>query len=104
MWAASHVLVILGDRETSYLCNHHVTVKGTLSVGARGTLNVGADLGDNGGTKGHVGHEVAVHDVDLGRVSGIVSCSSLQSPHVQPVGALGDGVRACLAQLREVGG
>jgi len=37
------------------------------------TVDVGADLGDDRGAKGHVGHEMAVHDVDLGCVSGIAS-------------------------------
>ena len=36
-----------------------------------GAVDVGADLGHDGGTEGHVGHKMAVHDVDLEAVSGM---------------------------------
>ena len=48
------------------LCNHHMTVKGPLSLCSRRTVDVGADLGHDGRAEGHVRHKVAVHDVDLG--------------------------------------
>lgn len=63
-----------------------MAVKGALAVGLGGTGNMGANLGHDGGTKGHVGDEVAVHDVD-----------------VQPVGSLGNLGRAFAAQGAEVG-
>lgn len=47
-------------------CDHHVAVKGAPAMGGGGALDVRADLGDDRGAKGHVGDEVAVHDVDLG--------------------------------------
>lgn len=46
-------------REGLYLCNHHVAVKGAPPVDGAGALDMGAHLGDNGGAKGHVWHEVA---------------------------------------------
>ena len=65
----------LWTMEGAYLCNHHVTIKGPFSVRSSRTVDMGADLGDDGSTKGHVGHEMAIHDVDLGCVSGIGSHS-----------------------------
>jgi hypothetical protein len=96
-----------GDRargETAYLCNHHMAVECTFPIRAGGSVNVGTNLGDDRGAEGHVGHKVAVHDVDLGRVSGIVSRSCLGRLYVKPIGALGDGVDACPSQFRKVGG
>lgn len=46
-----------------------------------------ADLGDDGGAKGDVGHEMAVHDVD-----------------VDPVAVVAHQVRAGIAQVGEVCG
>lgn len=73
---------------TTYLHDHHMAVKGALAgrVDVLGALDERADLGDDGGAKGHVGDEVAVHDVD-----------------VQPVRALLHLEGALLAQGREVG-
>lgn len=50
------------------LGNHHVAVKGAAAMSDSRTLDVGADLGDDRGAKGHVWDEVAVHDVYLERV------------------------------------
>jgi hypothetical protein len=58
-----------------YLSDHHVAVEGALSVGLGRLLDVWADLGDNGCSKGDVGDEMAVHNV-----------------HVQPVCSMADGV------------
>ena len=58
-----------------YLGDHHVAVEGALSVGFSGPLDVRTDLSDDGSAEGNVGHEVAVHDVD-----------------VQPVCSMADGV------------
>jgi hypothetical protein len=67
---------------------------------------VGANLGHDGGAKGHIGDEVAVHDVDLGATSAARARrrASGAAPYMKPVGALGHGVGTCLAQLSEVGG
>ena len=42
-----------------------MAIEGALPVRGCGALDMGPDLGHDGGTKGHVGHEVAVHDVDV---------------------------------------
>lgn len=55
-----------------YLCDHHMAVKGALAMGGSGAVNVGANLGDDGSAEGHVWHEMAIHDVDLEAVSGMV--------------------------------
>lgn len=60
-----------------YLCNHHVAIKGSLSVGAIGTFNMCTELGDYRGAKGHIRDEMSVHDIDLGNISGrSMGCSS----------------------------
>lgn len=64
----------------AYLSDHHVAVKGALAKSIGGPVDMGADLGDNGSSKGNVGHKVTVHDIDM-----------------QPVCALPDGVGACFA-------
>ena len=50
-------------------CNHHVTVKCPLSVSGGRSVDVAADLRYDWGAKGHIGHKVAVHDIDLGGTS-----------------------------------
>ena len=57
-----------------------MAVEGAAGEGAGGAGDMGSDLTDDGGTEGDVGHEVAVHYVD-----------------VQPVGAVGHGVGAGFA-------
>lgn len=42
------------------LGNHHVAVKGSSTVGAGRLLDVGSNLGDDGGAKGDVGDEMAI--------------------------------------------
>jgi hypothetical protein len=89
-----------------YLCYHHVAIKGASAVGASGTVDVRADLGDDWGSKGHVGDEVAIHDVYLGRVSRLLRLVGLTrqaESYVKPVSTLADGIRACSSQLCEVG-
>lgn len=71
--------------QAAYLGDHHVTVKGALAVRRRGSVDVGADLGHDGRAECHVGHKVAVHDVD-----------------VQPCCAVADRVGTCFAQGCEV--
>jgi hypothetical protein len=103
-WAAKRGDGERARGETAYLCNHHMAVESAFAIGASGSINVGTNLGNDGGTEGHVGHKVAVHDVDLGRVSGIVSRNCSGRLYVKPIGALGDGVCACSSQFRKVGG
>jgi hypothetical protein len=57
------------------LGDHHVAVKGTFAEGLGGLVDVRTDHCDYGSAKGHVGDEVAVHNVD-----------------VEPVCAMADGV------------
>jgi len=90
-WARRRPIVVTEARSTrptgsAHLHDHHVAVKGARPARALGTRDMRADLGDDGGAKGHVGHKVAIHDVD-----------------VQPVGALVHLARALAAQAREVG-
>ena len=70
----------------SHLCNHHMAVKGPLAVGMSRPANMRADLGDNGSSKGDIGDEMAIHDIDM-----------------EPVRPLGHFGRAFLAELREIG-
>lgn len=70
----------------AYLSDHHVAVEGALAEGLCRSINVRANLGDDRSSKGNVGHEVAVHNVN-----------------VKPVCSLADGVRACLSQGAKVG-
>jgi hypothetical protein len=67
---------------SAYLCNHHMAVKGPLSIRARGTLNVWADLGNNRGAESHVGNKVTVHDVDLCGVSDMTTSGCSREPYV----------------------
>lgn len=61
------------DGFQTYLCNHHVAVEETflqfpvLGFTCR-SLDMRADFGDDGGSKGDVGNEVAIHlsDMSLG--------------------------------------
>lgn len=65
-----------------------MAVEGARGIGGGGAVDVRADLGDDGGAEGDVGHEVPVHDVD-----------------VQPLRAvLFDGAGAFCTQVGEVGG
>jgi len=64
-----------------------VAVEGALRVRSPRPRDVRADRGDDGRAKGDVGHEVPVHDVD-----------------VQPIGVVGDGLRAFGAEIAKVGG
>lgn len=65
----SLLILLLPRRErrlsSPYLGDHHVAVEGALSVGFGGPVDVRTDLGDDWGAEGDVGHEVAVHDVDV---------------------------------------
>lgn len=58
------VQVAAGGLELLYpllgLGDHHVAVKGAAAVGLGRLVDVFPDLGDDGGTKGDVGYEVAV--------------------------------------------
>lgn len=92
-----------GTIDKAHLCDHHMAVKGSPSIRAGGAVDVRTNFGDNRGAEGHVGHKMAVHDVDLGRVSGIASNCGSGRRYVKPISALGHGVGACFAQLCEVG-
>lgn len=81
-----------------------MAVKGALSVCGSGTLDMRADLGDDGRTEGHVRHKVAVHDVDLHpSATRPDAFREVAEAYVQPVGALANSVGACPAQLCEIG-
>lgn len=73
-------------RDETYLHNHHVAVEGTLRAGLEWPVDTAADLRDDGASDGHVGDEVAVHDVDM-----------------EPVGAFLHLLRAIMAEVCEVG-
>lgn len=49
----------------AHLHDHHVAVKGALSKGLGWPVHMRPDLGNNGRAKGHVGDEVAVHDINV---------------------------------------
>lgn len=49
----------------THLGDHHMAIEGALPVRRCGALDVRPDLRHDGGAEGHVGHEVAVHDVDV---------------------------------------
>jgi hypothetical protein len=63
-----------------------VAIKGAASTWLERAVDAAADLGYDGTSDGHVGDEVAVHDVD-----------------VEPVGALLHLTRAVMAKIGEVG-
>lgn len=69
------------------LCYHHVAVECTPSIGACWALYVWADLSNYGRSEGHIGHEMAVHNIDM-----------------KPVGSLAYCVRAFFPEDSEVGG
>ena len=71
---------------TTYLRNHHMAVKGSCAVGLSRPGNMRADLRNDGGAKGDIGDEVAIHDVDM-----------------EPVRALVHLGRAFMAERAEVG-
>ena len=101
--AAKHSDIGGRRKEAAYLCNHHMAVKCALAIGASRAVNVWTDLGDDWGAKGHIWHKMAVHDVDLRRVRDIVSRNCSERRYMKPVGTLGNGVGARLAQCGEVG-
>ena len=59
----------------AYLSDHHVAIKGAPAMVGPGALDMGAYLCYDRRSEGDVGHEVAIHDID-----------------VQPVGAMANGV------------
>lgn len=63
-----------------------MAVKGSLAVGLSRPANMRTDLGDNRSSKGDIGDEMAIHDIDM-----------------EPVGTLVHLGRAFLAELREIG-
>lgn len=63
------------DWEWTDLGDHHVAVESAFAKGLGGPVDVRTDHCDDGSAKGHVGDEVAVHNVD-----------------VKPVCAMADGV------------
>jgi hypothetical protein len=49
------------NKRATHLRYHHVAVKGSSSVSAGRAAYVWPDLGDDGGSKRHVGHKVTIH-------------------------------------------
>ena len=45
----------------TYLSDHHMAIESALALGVGGAVDMRPDLGDHGGAKGDVGHEVAIH-------------------------------------------
>lgn len=91
----------------AHLGDHHVAIESASAVGRAGALNVGTDLGHNGGAKGHVGDKVAVH---LTGVSVPLSLARLDSMralkynvNVKPCCAVVDRVGTSFAQGSKVG-
>lgn len=50
---------------SSYLHDHHMAVECPYISRLFGLLDVRSDFRDDGSAKGHVGDEVAVHDIDV---------------------------------------
>jgi hypothetical protein len=73
-------------KSITHFHDHHVAIESATTAGFGGTVDAAADLGYDGAADGHIGHEVAVHNVD-----------------VQPVGALLHLLGAVMAQIGEVG-
>lgn len=91
----------------AHLGDHHVAIESASAVGCARALNVGTDLGHNGGAKGHVGDKVAVH---LTGVSVPLSLARLDSMralkynvNVKPCCAVVDRVGTSFAQGSKVG-
>lgn len=68
-----------------HFCDHHMAIKRSFPECLFGSIDMTADLGHNGGAKGHVRDKVAVHDVDM-----------------EPVCALRNGIGTCFAQCAEI--
>lgn len=49
----------------TYLHDHHMAIEGASAARLHGSFDMGTDSGDDGGAKGHVGHEMSIHDVDM---------------------------------------
>lgn len=62
-------------RRRTDLGDHHVAIEGALAKGLGRLVNMRTDHCDNGSAKGHVGDEMAVHDIDM-----------------EPICAMADGV------------
>jgi hypothetical protein len=67
------------QRESCYLGNHHMAVKSALSLRACRPRDMGSNLGDHRGAKGHIRDEMAIHDIDMEPVSTIVNCGGAGS-------------------------
>ena len=80
-----------------------MAVEGALAICSSRTVDVGANLGDNGGAKGHVWHEMAVHDIHLETSVAMIAAERRKEQYMKPVSSLCNGIRTCLAELSEVG-
>lgn len=58
-------LISQAHAHQTHLCNHHVAIKRPLPIRLTGSLHVRPDLGHHGSPDGHVGNEMAIHDVDV---------------------------------------
>lgn len=52
-----------------WLCNHHMTIKGTLGERKLGLRDMRTDLRDDRSTEGYVRDEMTVHDIDMQPIS-----------------------------------
>mgnify|MGYP001657893543 CR=1 FL=1 len=55
----------LRGKYSTDLHDHHMAIKCTPAAGLEGSVDAATDLGDDGAADCHIGHEVAVHDVDV---------------------------------------
>lgn len=69
------------------MCNHHMAVKCSFSVRLGRLLNVTPDFCNHWCTKGDVGHEMSVHDIDM-----------------EPICSLSDRVATFSSEVCKIGG
>ena len=49
----------------AYLGDHHMTIKRAIAASCFGPFDVRANLSHHWSTECHVGHEMAIHDIDV---------------------------------------
>lgn len=64
-----------------------MAVEGTLRAGLEWPVDAATDLRDDGATNGHVGDEVAVHNVNMEPVGALLHLRSAVMAEVGEVGA-----------------
>jgi hypothetical protein len=75
------------NKTKTYLHDHHVAVEGTLRAGLEWPVDAATDMRDDGATDGHVGNEVAVHDVNMEPVGTLLHLRGAIMTEVGEVGA-----------------